>query len=96
MEAKVILVTGANTGLGLEIIKALCSSHEQYKILLGGRSYEKAKQAVADLAIAFPDTKSQFNPIQVDIEDDDSIVAAFEMVRKAYGRLDVLVNNAGK
>lgn len=95
MAARVILITGANTGLGLEIVRALCSSHERYEILLAGRSYDKAIQAVADLAIAFPETKTKLQPIQVDIEDDDSIVAAFDTVKETYGRLDVLVNNAG-
>jgi NAD(P)-dependent dehydrogenase (short-subunit alcohol dehydrogenase family) len=96
MAAKVILVTGANTGLGLEIIRALYSSNEPYEILLGGRSFDKAKQAAVNLSATVPHAKSRLAPIQVDIEDDDSITAAFNTVKERYGRLDVLVNNAGQ
>jgi hypothetical protein len=41
----VLLVTGANTGLGYQIVRALCQSNQSYDILLGGRSLEKAQQA---------------------------------------------------
>jgi NAD(P)-dependent dehydrogenase (short-subunit alcohol dehydrogenase family) len=88
--APVILVTGANTGLGSEIIKALCKSPKAYTILLGGRNLEKAKAAAQEVQSEFLKTPSTVTMLQVDIEDDDSIHQAFERVSTEYGRLDVL------
>ncbi|KID97505.1 NAD(P)-binding domain protein, partial [Metarhizium majus ARSEF 297] len=95
MATKVILVTGANTGLGFEIVKALCGSIAQYEILLGGRSLDKAKAAVSEIVTSFPGAEGRVTAIRVDVEDDDSITAAFDTVKNKHGRLDVLVNNAG-
>ncbi len=92
---EVILVTGANTGLGFQIIRALCGSNKTYNILLAGRSLVKAQQAVSSAAEDFPSSRSKLWPIQVDIEDDDSIQRAFDEVHTKFGRLDALVNNAG-
>ncbi|KAH7132543.1 putative short chain dehydrogenase [Dendryphion nanum] len=94
-DKKIVLVTGANTGLGYQIVRALCASEIAYEVLVGGRSLSKAEQALTDLKEEFPDTQTQIRAIQVDIEDDDSIASAFEYVQKEYGRLDALVNNAG-
>ncbi|KAL9114285.1 MAG: hypothetical protein Q9227_001707 [Pyrenula ochraceoflavens] len=91
----VVLCTGANTGLGFQIIRALCGSEKAYEILLGGRSLEKAQQAAKSVKTEFPSTSSTITPIQIDIEDDDSINRAFHDVESEYGRLDSLVNNAG-
>jgi NAD(P)-dependent dehydrogenase (short-subunit alcohol dehydrogenase family) len=93
---EVILVTGANTGLGFQIIRALCSSVDKsYHILLGGRSLAKAHEAVQAATTEFPSTRSKLSPLQVDIEDDDSIQKAFEDVQSEFGRVDALINNAG-
>ncbi|CAI6075550.1 unnamed protein product [Clonostachys chloroleuca] len=95
MDKKIVLITGANTGLGYQMVRALCDSAQAYEILVGGRSIEKAKQAANDVLAEFPSTKSTPVAIQVDVESDDSIQAAFETVQSKYGRLDALVNNAG-
>ena len=92
---EVVLVTGANTGLGFQIIRALCGSNKAYNILLAGRSLVKAQQAVSSATEDFPSSRSKLWPIQVDIEDDDSIQRAFDEVQTKFGRLDALVNNAG-
>ncbi|KAI1847908.1 hypothetical protein JX265_001914 [Neoarthrinium moseri] len=94
-EKKVVLITGANTGLGYQIVRALFGSNEAYEILLGGRSIQKAEQAVNDVTAEFPSSKTLATAIQVDIEDDASIEAAFQKVQSTYGKLDFLVNNAG-
>lgn len=91
----VVLITGANTGLGLEIVKSLCRSSNAYTILLGGRSLDKATAAAKEAREEYPETVSTIEPIQIDIEDDASISNAFETVSSAYGRCDVLINNAG-
>lgn len=93
---EIVLVTGANTGLGYEIIRALCSSDKSYDILIGGRSLSKAEEAVHSALQEFPTSGSKLWPILVDIEDDSSIQKAFDEVQNKFGRLDALVNNAGR
>ena len=92
----IILITGANTGLGLETVKALVQSSRTYTILLGGRNLDKAIAAAEHVRHEFPTSSSTVDTVQVDIEDDDSITKAYEQVAKKYGRVDVLINNAGK
>ena len=92
----IVFITGANAGLGLQTIKSLCKSTKAYTILLGGRSTDKANAAAKEVQAEFLDTNSVIATVQVDIEDDDSISRAFEFITKKYGRLDVLINNAGK
>lgn len=93
--SQVILITGANTGLGFQIVRALYGSDKVYEILLGGRSLSKVQAAIKSLTEEFPSSVSKVSPIQVDIEDDDSIQRAFDLVKSQFGRVDVLLNNAG-
>lgn len=96
MSSKTVLVTGGNTGLGLEIIRALYQSSSTYNLLLGSRSLEKAEAAISAVKSEEASTSSAIiEPIQIDIEDDESISRAFETVEKKFGHLDILVNNAG-
>jgi NAD(P)-dependent dehydrogenase (short-subunit alcohol dehydrogenase family) len=87
MHAKpVALVTGANKGIGLQIAKDL--SGHGLTVLVGSRSLENgevAAESVGDDARA----------VQLDVTDQGSIAAAAERIRNEFGRLDVLVNNAG-
>jgi NAD(P)-dependent dehydrogenase (short-subunit alcohol dehydrogenase family) len=92
---KVVLVTGGNTGIGFETVKALCKEPTAYDILMGTRSLEKGEAAIASLQNEVPDTASTVSVVQVDIESDDSIKKAFDHVSSKYGKVDVLVNNAG-
>jgi NAD(P)-dependent dehydrogenase (short-subunit alcohol dehydrogenase family) len=90
-----VLVTGANTGIGFETVLALLRSSQAYTILLGGRNLDKATAAALSAQNRVPDTNSIVSPVQVDIEDDDSISRAFDHVQARYNRVDVLINNAG-
>lgn len=95
MASKTLLITGGNTGLGFEIIKALCGSDEAYQILLGGRSLQRAEDAAKKALAEFPETQSRIQAVQIDIEDDKSIEALYQQVRSEYGHVDILINNAG-
>ena len=92
----VVLITGANTGLGFEMTRALCGSDKSYEILVGGRSLVKAEQATNYVTRDFPSTRSKLWPVQVDIEDGESIQRVFDQVQTNFGRLDALVNNASE
>lgn len=94
-EKHIVLITGGNTGIGYETVKALYASSSVYTILMGSRSFEKAKTAISTLQSDITASKSDIVPIQLDIEDDQSILDAFTEVQEKYGRIDTLVNNAG-
>ncbi|KAJ5750858.1 hypothetical protein N7533_007886 [Penicillium manginii] len=95
MSTPIVFITGANTGLGLEIVKALFRSSKAYTILLGGRSIENAEAAAYQVREEYPNSSAIAVPIQIDIEDDESIEKACDYIRSHYARVDVLINNAG-
>jgi len=94
-DTQIVLVTGANTGIGWEAVKAFLQSDKKYIVLMGSRSLDKAADAICKVQQDVPDSKSTVEPIQVDVSSDESITAAYETVKQKYGRLDALVNNAG-
>ncbi|KAI7348396.1 hypothetical protein KC336_g22698, partial [Hortaea werneckii] len=91
----VVLITGGNTGLGYEAVKALCQSSSAYEIFLGSRSVEKGKEAASQIQSEVPNTSSTISVIQVDISSDTSIETATEQIQSQHGKLDILINNAG-
>ena len=95
-ESPITLITGGNTGIGYETVKALYMSSQPHTILMGSRSLDKAKEAISKLKSQVPDSKSTVIPLQIDIEDDASIDNAFKEVESKHGRVDTLLNNAGK
>ena len=92
---RVVLVTGANTGIGYETVKAFLESPRSYHVLLGSRNLDKGKEAVATLQKELPNMKNSVEAIQIDLTSDESIEEAYEKVKASPGRLDYLVNNAG-
>ncbi|KIW89629.1 uncharacterized protein Z519_09785 [Cladophialophora bantiana CBS 173.52] len=86
----IILVTGGNTGIGYEIVKRLASDSPNNQVLMGCRDTQKGEEAVASMGAPI-----NVNPIQLDITDDQSIEHCFLAIRQHFGRLDVLINNAG-
>ncbi|KFA56273.1 hypothetical protein S40293_00085 [Stachybotrys chartarum IBT 40293] len=95
MAGKVVLVTGANNGIGYETVKAFLQSPNQYHIFLGSRSLEKGRAALEKVVAETSGTSSTVELLQIDIESDESIEEAFQVVQQSQGRLDTLINNAG-
>ena len=83
------LVTGANRGLGKETARQLASRGAL--VLLGSRSLDCGLATARDLVAG----GAEVRPIQLDVTDVASVQAAAAQVEGEYGRLDVLVNNAG-
>nr|GAT45218.1 short-chain dehydrogenase/reductase family protein [Mycena chlorophos] len=92
---KIVLVSGGNTGLGYEIIKALYASSRPYELILGTRTLSKGEAAVAQLAAEVPKSASTVNAIQLDVTSDASIEAAVASITGTHGHLKALINNAG-
>lgn len=89
----IVLVTGSNQGLGFEIVKKLAADNENYLILMGARSMDKVKQAASEVTTFAKNT--EIDIVQLDVTSDESISRAAQTVSDKYGRIDVLVNNAG-
>ena len=92
----VVVVTGGNSGIGYEAVKALFQSTKPYHVLMGSRSLEKGVLAAETMKREYPNAKNSLEPIQLDVTGDESIGKIFEHVKSSQGRLDVLVHNAGK
>lgn len=86
-------ILGANQGIGYYTALLLAQSSSGYHILVGSRSFSRGEAAVESLTAAC--SKVEFTPVQLDVTDDSSIQSAFDFVKEKYGRLDVLINNAG-
>ena len=82
----VALVTGANKGIGLQIAKELAK--HGLTVLVGSRDMPKGEAAAKSVG-------AEAHAIQLDVTDQASIASAADRVRNEFGRLDVLVNNAG-
>jgi NAD(P)-dependent dehydrogenase (short-subunit alcohol dehydrogenase family) len=89
MTQKIAIVTGANRGIGLEVVRQL--AQREMTVILGARDQAKGEAAAAKLASA----GLQVLPRQLDVTDPDSISQLAAQVEQDFGRLDVLVNNAG-
>jgi len=88
---KVVLVTGANKGIGFAIVEQLCKISGLH-ILLGARDQGRGQEAVKQLTEA---GFKNVTPFRIDLDDDKSITAAANDVKQTYGGLDILINNAG-
>lgn len=92
----IVLITGANKGIGYEAIKALINTDTPYHILLGSRDTSRGEEAVETLSQGVPNTKSTIEVVQIEVTDDQSVKKAVDYIQNKHGRIDVLVNNAGK
>jgi NAD(P)-dependent dehydrogenase (short-subunit alcohol dehydrogenase family) len=87
MDSKVAVVTGAGTGLGRQITLALAEAG--WQVAAAGRR----REPLAETAAAGP--AGSVHPVPTDVADAGQVAALFEVVRGRWGRLDLLVNNAG-
>ncbi|KAK8078697.1 Short-chain dehydrogenase/reductase 2b [Apiospora phragmitis] len=93
---EIVFITGGNTGLGYEVVKALYQSPRPYEIIVGCRTVSKGEEAIATLQKEVPDSASTLSVQQADLESDASLEQAVEAISSKHGgRLDVLINNGG-
>jgi NAD(P)-dependent dehydrogenase (short-subunit alcohol dehydrogenase family) len=85
--------SGANQGIGFETAKNLLLSSSTYHVLIGSRDITKGMEAALSLD-SLP-IKGTVTAVQIDVTDDVSVDAAARHVKDTFGRLDILINNAG-
>ena len=88
-DTPVVLISGANQGIGLATARRLATEHN-YRVIIGSRNAAAGKQAADSIS----PPGNPVSSVQLDIDSDESINAAVEAIAANYGRLDVLINNA--
>jgi NAD(P)-dependent dehydrogenase (short-subunit alcohol dehydrogenase family) len=83
---RIALVSGGNRGIGLEICRQL--AERGYTVILGSRGEEKGRAAASGLG-------GTVIPHQLDVSDPKCVGRMAAFLEEEFGRLDVLVNNAG-
>ncbi|CCH54010.1 short-chain dehydrogenase/reductase SDR [Fibrisoma limi BUZ 3] len=83
---KVWFVTGASKGLGLSLVKQLID--KGYRVAATSRNADDLRRAV-------PADSAQLLPLQVDLKTEASVREAIQATVQHFGRIDVVVNNAG-
>jgi NAD(P)-dependent dehydrogenase (short-subunit alcohol dehydrogenase family) len=89
MERKVALVTGGGQGLGEAICKKLCS--QGITVVLADIRMDLAERTASELESA----GNQGMPVQLDVSDERQVQETIGKVVGEFGRLDILINNAG-
>lgn len=88
---RVAIVTGANSGIGYETARVLAERGAQ--VVLACRNSGKAREASDAILALHPDARVAFLPL--DLSSLESVAGFAARFREEYGRLDLLINNAG-
>ncbi|MCP3764124.1 SDR family oxidoreductase [Domibacillus sp. A3M-37] len=88
-DKQVALVTGGNRGIGYELVKQLAL--KGFKVILASRDPEMGHES----AQKFKESNLDVSFVVMDVDNQESIRQAAITVKERYGRLDVLINNAG-
>jgi NAD(P)-dependent dehydrogenase (short-subunit alcohol dehydrogenase family) len=88
-DKQVALVTGGNRGIGYELVKQLALNG--FKVILASRDPEMGHEAAQKLK----ESNLDVSFVVMDVDDQESICHSATTVNEEYGRLDVLINNAG-
>jgi NAD(P)-dependent dehydrogenase (short-subunit alcohol dehydrogenase family) len=92
LDGRVVLITGASRGIGRAIAIALADHGASF--VLAARDMQKLDETMAMLG-ACGVADDRIAPMRVDLTDEASIVRMIDATARRFGRLDVLINNAG-
>lgn len=87
-DKEIVLITGANTGLGLEVARMLLKDHPgHFHVLVAGRTMSKVNDAVSQL---HEQDLKDCEGVRIEVTDDQSIDEAVKTISEKFGRIDVL------
>ena len=92
---KTVLITGANKGIGLAVVKAILQQQPEYRVLLGSRDLKRGEQAAARVLQETGADASRLGVLDLDVGDELSVSQAAMQLQNAEDDLVGLVNNAG-
>ena len=92
---KIVLVTGSNKGIGYGIIEILLEKKSNLRIILTSRNEDLGQKSFNKLLTKYPYSKDYFYYHQLDITNKESISNLISWIRRQFGKIDYLVNNAG-
>ena len=84
LKNKIVLITGGTSGIGLSAAEEL--KKKEAVVIITGRNEEKLKQISEELGI---------DAYKCDVSKEEEVLALYEVIKNKYGKIDVLVNNAG-
>jgi 3-oxoacyl-[acyl-carrier protein] reductase len=90
LDDKVVLVTGASRGIGVVLAEAIAAAGA--KVII---NYAGSKSAAEDLAKKISATGAEAIAVQADVSKPDDVKRLFDVSIEKFGRIDVLINNAG-
>jgi NAD(P)-dependent dehydrogenase (short-subunit alcohol dehydrogenase family) len=91
LSGRTVFITGANSGLGQETARAMAARGAH--VIMAGRDQAKLDGAVAAIRETVP--KAQLDTLTVDLASLENIRAATSRARQRFGKIDLLINNAG-
>jgi NADP-dependent 3-hydroxy acid dehydrogenase YdfG len=92
-KGKVVLVTGASSGIGAAIAARLAA--EGHRVVAGARRTDRLDDLAAGTRAAAQAAGGGIEPVRLDVTDRDDVAAFVAGARARHGRVDVLVSNAG-
>lgn len=91
LSGKIALITGGSSGIGAGLAERFAA--EGANVIF---TYSKNKQGAEDVADRIMASEGTASCMQADFQKEENIAELFDAIQKRYGRLDILINNAGR
>ena len=92
---RAIVITGANRGIGFELAKRLLKNHSKPNVIMTSRNETRGKAAFAEILTQYPTSKDSLYYHVLDITNKETYAPFTDWIKTTFGKIDVLVNNAG-
>ena len=89
MDKKVVIITGASSGIGKALTEIYAT--DEYALVIGARSLDKLEQ----LAISLKSKCDSVTTVKIDVSNENDCQSLIETAVNNYGKIDILINNAG-
>jgi 3-oxoacyl-[acyl-carrier protein] reductase len=91
LQGRVALVTGGAGGIGGAVVRDLAKAGVSAIVI----NYRNSRRQAEELADEIERSGVKVSPLRADVQNDEQVRAMFAKIKKEYGRLDILINNAG-